>query len=494
MHFQQKIEEVKNKIDDSKVSCNLWSSLLNSVSSVKKMPLKHLILLGGGNEGAREWIASLKRVAKSHNEQGTFTQEKESLTSSTYLMDYTYIEWMDPDHGERLAVIEVYLISEFHLMCETVLLDLLTPDFLKNSVVCVLLDWKSPWKWLYELHVWIQLLKKVIENFKSSSEIHAQVVSELVETWGYKIRTYCENSTLKHDDVDNNEQIIIPLGSGQYDEPIGLPLICVCNHSEHMVTIEKDEFLKGEHFDFIQQCLRTVLMKHGGMLCYTSDLYQHTLCNVLYSILDSFSLLSQIYTDIKSLPKANVIDRDQIFVPVGWDSWGKIRITRDGFDVEGISELWSQDLNSSSEKTDPGAIQMYENVILDYTKNDTFGISDTDKLMTIVPLQEFFLNQLNMTETKTQTQENMLKTKVSTADMSVTPTRLNLRGMNLDTDDVIEKLQKLRDIRSESNSPMLTQDKSYNASPNTKLLSEDQVQNEALANFFQSLLNRKKDT
>ena len=33
-------------------------------------------------------------------------------------------------------------------------------------------------------------------------------------------------------------------------------------------------------------------------------------------------------------------------VPPNWDSWGKIRVLRDGFDVEAVSTGWSDDLDS----------------------------------------------------------------------------------------------------------------------------------------------------
>lgn len=52
---------------------------------------------------------------------------------------------------------------------------------------------------------------------------------------------------------------------------------------------------------------------------------------------------------IKSLLKQeqlrhNVTDRDRVLVPPNWDSWAKIRILREGFDVEGVSERWSVDI------------------------------------------------------------------------------------------------------------------------------------------------------
>lgn len=475
---------------------NLWSSLLNSVSCIKKPVLKQILLLGGGNKNAREWVESLKNAAIGSSDVRLFEKGEENDTSyPTYLMDYMYIEWIDPDQGERLAVIEVYLISEFHISCELLFSELFTPEFLKNCLVCILLDWREPLKWIKELHGWISLIKKTIENFKSSFETGDHIVSDITIAWEYKIRTYSENVSWVPYDTDKNDRVAIPLETGQYDQPLGLPLICVCNHSEHMTLIEKDELLKDEHFDFIQQFLRTILMKHGGGLYYTSDLYPSTLNNLLYSILDCFSLSPQIYMGISSPPKPNVIDRDQIFVPPGWDSWGKIRIIRDGFDIEGVAEAWNMDLNFGIDKNETlNSKKIFEEVIIDYKKNNIFNVLETDDFVTTVPYQEFLSNQLNNIEMKSEIQENVMKNKTSLLDTYTTFPQLNVGGIKLNTEEVDEKLKKLRDMRSESNSPNLTPEKSYKV--HSKTISpppvKDQNQNEVLANFFQSLLNRKK--
>lgn len=54
-----------------------------------------------------------------------------------------------------------------------------------------------------------------------------------------------------------------------------------------------------------------------------------------------------IHSLLKKQPlKPNVIDRDKVAVPPNWDSWGKIRVLREGFDVEAVSEGWSIDLET----------------------------------------------------------------------------------------------------------------------------------------------------
>lgn len=43
--------------------------------------------------------------------------------------------------------------------------------------------------------------------------------------------------------------------------------------------------------------------------------------------------------------RANVVDRDALIIPAGWDSWGKIKVLRDVFDARGTSSAWQALLN-----------------------------------------------------------------------------------------------------------------------------------------------------
>lgn len=52
--------------------------------------------------------------------------------------------------------------------------------------------------------------------------------------------------------------------------------------------------------------------------------------------------------------RAQVLERDTILVPAGWDSWSKIKILRESFDCEGISDGWDNDMASVMERQHPG--------------------------------------------------------------------------------------------------------------------------------------------
>jgi dynein light intermediate chain 1 len=78
-------------------------------------------------------------------------------------------------------------------------------------------------------------------------------------------------------------------------------------------------------------------------LIYTIPSVTSPLQSLIHSSLGIHSLL-------KRQPlKHNVIDRDKVLVPPNWDSWGKIRVLRDGFDVEAINRGWSVDIEETND-------------------------------------------------------------------------------------------------------------------------------------------------
>ncbi|KAI4267669.1 MAG: hypothetical protein L6R35_006832, partial [Caloplaca aegaea] len=108
--------------------------------------------------------------------------------------------------------------------------------------------------------------------------------------------------------------------------------------TEKIESLERDHGWREEEFDFSLQYLRTALLKHGSSLIHTSLSVPNSLPTLIHSSLGIHSLLK------RQTLKHNVIDRDKVLVPPNWDSWGKIRVLREGFDVEGISSGWSIDI------------------------------------------------------------------------------------------------------------------------------------------------------
>ena len=125
-----------------------------------------------------------------------------------------------------------------------------------------------------------------------------------------------------------------------------------------MDSVGEEVGMKGqweERTDWIQQVLRTVALAYGAALFYTAPTQAET-----YSLLRQY-ILHRLYTPPPSLNpsgetahltisrfpfahRANVLDRDAVMVPTGWDSWGKINVLREKFDPPRVLKAWEASL------------------------------------------------------------------------------------------------------------------------------------------------------
>lgn len=91
----------------------------------------------------------------------------------------------------------------------------------------------------------------------------------------------------------------------------------------------------------------------GAALFYTSTLQPYTFHNLRQYILHRL-----LTTSSKSYPfklKAQVVERDAVLVPSGWDSWGKLRVLRDGFDCDAVHQGWDADMDAVTDRQQPGS-------------------------------------------------------------------------------------------------------------------------------------------
>ncbi|KAL8733261.1 MAG: hypothetical protein Q9166_002278 [cf. Caloplaca sp. 2 TL-2023] len=307
---------------------NLWSSLLDSVASGKKLPEKNLLVLGGNAELQREFLETLESDTTRRPQN---RRRKKPPIANEFALGYTYQDVLDADHDDILARLSVYLLSGSSPLYSALVKPLLTPKAISETLVVILLDWADPWSWGRQVRDWVRFLKGVIVSMDDECKV---VAEETMQEWQQRKRgTPYEGGT-----ATSEAGVHVPLGQGEWDEPLGLPICVACHGTEKIEALEKDHGWREEEFDFSLQYLRTVLLKHGSSLIYTSLSVPNSLPTLIHSSLGIHSLLK------RQTLKHNVIDRDKVLIPPNWDSWGKIRVLREGFDVEGISSGWSVDI------------------------------------------------------------------------------------------------------------------------------------------------------
>ena len=242
------------------------------------------------------------------------------------------------------------------------------------------------------------------------------------------------------------------------------------------------------------------------------------------SIPNSSPLLIQYSLGIRSILKReplkhNIIDRDKILIPPNWDSWGKIKVLREGFDIEGISKNWSLEIQYADDSEKNGyqprigsgdVVKSWEEIVKDPATTSSILPSSNPEggLETqTIAMQAFLTKQMETIERfKLEEDGSAAKGigKTSSADSAsdittidessrvkeyVGPIQFNMGGINLDAEDMLNHIKERGNVRS--NSPEKPKDNS--SLPSTPESSRQQGQQkdpEALASFFASLIKK----
>ena len=130
-----------------------------------------------------------------------------------------------------LARLGIYLISEPSPAFIPLLRPLFTPISLPETLIVVLLDWARPWEWVRQLKTWVRLLRGI---FTSLDDDCRRTLDDVTQAWESRRSTYSESGggggAASGSGSTNIGDIVIPLGPGEFDEPIGLPLCVVCQN------------------------------------------------------------------------------------------------------------------------------------------------------------------------------------------------------------------------------------------------------------------------
>ncbi|KAI1504864.1 dynein light intermediate chain-domain-containing protein [Biscogniauxia marginata] len=492
------------KKDDQKK--DMWSSMLDSVASGKRLPEKNLLVLGGSVDSQRDFLEALS----SNDARRNLDRQKDKLPpiANSFALGYTYYDVLDADQEDILARISLHMLSSPAPSFTSLVKPLLTPQSIPNTLIVILLDWSQPWLWMRQLREWLLLLRTVLMSLSPECK---ETMEETMISWRDRGRTGGSVNLDGTGAVAAEGDVALPLGPGEWEDALGLPLCVVCQNSERIDYLEKTQAWKEEKFDLVLQYLRTALLRHGASLIYTSASMTSPLQTLIHASLGIHSLL-------KRAPlKHNVIDRDKIVVPPNWDSWGKIRVLRDGFDVESVSEGWSididqpfpmpktngvnganQDVISDINETDEpegSSVVMYEEQVQD-SSLDALQLAretkDTNKLeVPSVDTQAFLGNQLERLNEAKKVDEKTGKentfTQGTTDDMisdHIGPVQFNMGGIQVDADDMVQRL-KDRQAYGQAPEPLIMDDDSQSAEP------PPPVDTDTLAKFFGNLMNRK---
>jgi len=120
--------------------------------------------------------------------------------------------------------------------------------------------------------------------------------------------------------IDDTKKLDVP--KGVLTTNLGVPIIVVVCKTESFEFIEKEYRYDDMHFDFIQLRLRSFCLEYGAALVYTSVKEKKNV-DLLYKYITHLLL----NTDFKE--SAQTVEKDHVFVPIGWDLQPKINIIKE---------------------------------------------------------------------------------------------------------------------------------------------------------------------
>ena len=204
---------------------DLWSSMLFSVASGRRLPEKNIVLLGGTVDSQREFVETL---SNSHLRRALDRNaSRMPPVANSFALGYTYYDVLDADQEDTLARISLYTLTSPSPAFADLLQPLLTPQSIPNTLIVVLLDWSQPWKWMRQLREWTLLLRTVLVSLSNECK---ETMEEAMLAWRDRGRGGGTNldGTTAVPAADGETDI--PLGPGEWEDALGLPLCVVCQN------------------------------------------------------------------------------------------------------------------------------------------------------------------------------------------------------------------------------------------------------------------------
>lgn len=219
----------------------------------------------------------------------------------------------------------------------------LRPEDLEQTCAIIMLDFDQPWEMMNALQRWMSALQETIFQLmpKLPLQLQDRIKSKLttyVKTYedpeleggtratlanhrasmadgnGGDSSTARDEATAAIDDEEDYSGLKaeLPLAEGVLKVNLGIPIIVVCSKVDLLLRGDKSQLLET-NLDFIQKHLRSYCLSYAATLVFVETI-QSTNVELLYRY-----ILHRVYdSEFTSRPQIN--EKDQIFIPTGFDS------------------------------------------------------------------------------------------------------------------------------------------------------------------------------
>lgn len=344
--------------------------------TTKKLPAnKSLLVLGDNETGKTTLISKLAHPENTRKGSG---------------LEYNFMEIRD-EYREDTTKLGAWILDG-DLKHVDLLNFALTESNFEHSCCILVASMSEPWNIMRSLEKWADVLENHIRSLNIKPDKLKQCKQRVTSRFVNYVSTNDEAESKLISKIDSNlngsndiaskSSVAIEEDRDEYfdaESPdnnrlsgnillknLGIEIIVVITHTDHISLLEKDFDYTEETFDFIQQAIRKFCLQYGASLFYVSAKVNKN-CDLLYKY-----LAHRIY-DLPFKTSASVVERDAIFVPAGWDDEKKISILYDNIKSANPDDNYNDFIN--------------ERAIIGPTQRDTEVEAESD--------QEFLVRMQN---------------------------------------------------------------------------------------------------
>lgn len=293
-----------------------WVRVFKDTNQRSKYREGNLILVGKPGCGSKHLISSLQQGPGSLGKSKKYSQliSPDDPIPVSCPLQYSYINSKDiqDPQSDKISMINIYTLEIPELKH---LLGLaLNPKTLDKTLFGIVLDWEQPWRFRQDLEIWIEIWHEMLGKAVSLLPLEEQ--DNLVKSVSDYVKKYRDPDL----DSESSEIQDVTLAEGVLQVNMGVPIMVICCKSDLVWTVDKNREQNDKILDSNLNILREFCVNYGASLFYTSSKY-----NINISVLYDY-IMHRIY-GFPLLHKANIVAKDQIFIPSGWDSPSLIQQT-----------------------------------------------------------------------------------------------------------------------------------------------------------------------
>lgn len=291
---------------------DIWGQILKEATrkNTDKVESRTVIVLGDRNSGKSSLLA------RTQNEDITDINKGVALT-------YTFLDSYEDGNDDPVGRIDFWQLEGEPAHSDLLRLAL-NESTVANALALIVLDFSQPWTLAATLKKWLGILAEQVKLATSSSKSLEEQLKLYAQTYKDPTPDAANNKKKKKKGPSAVEDptLLPPLDDTVLTTNLGIPIVVACAKADSVSQLEKDFDYNEGIFEYIQTYLRRICLSYGATLIYTSA-RKETNCSLLVDYIEHRLFGFELRQ------RAQLLEKDSIFVPFGWDSMTKIKLDFD---------------------------------------------------------------------------------------------------------------------------------------------------------------------